>query len=119
MGLSGNNFIMESLIYANEQIKDFMGCLLTAGTHNFRVKNDCFWLFSDIIAVAITKLNKEDFLNCVLEIKEDTAVLKIDDGNNNILYTQKYKYTDLKKDIKFYAVKNHLGTYTLMLPEEY
>jgi hypothetical protein len=45
--------------------------------------------------------------------------LTIDDGNNNLLYTQKYRWTDLKnQEIKFYAVFNG-DTYTLMLPEEY
>jgi hypothetical protein len=112
---------MENLIYAGEQMKGFLGCLLTSGTHNFSVKNECHWLFSDVIAVAMTKfLNKEDFLNCVLVVKDKQAILKIDDGNNNKLYSQEYKWTDLKnQEIKFYAVFNERGTYTLMFPNEY
>lgn len=104
-------------------LKDFMNCIITPGIHDFREKNNCYWLISDTIVLAMLKglKNGEHFLNCELKVnKNDTAILTIDNGNGKKLYKQKYEWTDLKiKTFKYYAVLNELGTYTIMLPEEY
>jgi len=99
--------------------KDFLGCVVTDGIDRFRKTNECYWIFSDVIAVVMTELKDEDFLNCVLRVKDNQAELIIDDGNGNLLYSQEYGYTDFPHEkVKFYAEKNELGTFTLMFPEE-
>lgn len=102
--------------------KDFLDCVITTGIKHKADNLKCYWLISDIIAVSMTKFKgKEHFLNCVIcpDLVKKTAILKIDDGNGKELYTQKYQYTDLNENLKIWSVFNELGTYTLMLPEEY
>ena len=62
---------------------------------------------------------REGFLNCNLKVKDNKATLTIDNGDYKVLYKQNYEWTDLKKDVHFYAAENEIGTYTLMLPNEY
>jgi S-adenosylhomocysteine hydrolase len=111
---------MSKLQGSRKMIKDFMNCVVTDGIHAFREKHQCYWIFSDVIPVAMLKFKgKEGFLNCTLTVKDHKAKMVIDDGNDNILYTQDYKWTDLDQGISFYAVENEIGTYTIMLKEEY
>jgi hypothetical protein len=57
----------------------------------------------------------QDFMVATLTVKPNkSATLKFDDGNGNILTTQKIPYTDFPiKSIKFYIEYN-----TIMLPSE-
>jgi len=74
-------------------------------------------LVTDCIAVIKTdsKISREPFLSIKLKVNKDkTAVMTIDDGNNNILYTQEYGFTDAKRDLNLYFMNG-----VLMLNSEY
>jgi len=106
--------------------KDFLDILLTDGVKYLADNLKCYWLITDISSVYNTELKDEGFLICVLKINKDdkTALLEIsrdlDDGKAvDLLYSQKYEYTDISEnydgnEINFYLVDN-----VLMLPSEY
>ena len=101
--------------------KDYLDCVMTIGIKQFADEHKCYWLMTDIISVAMVKFkDKQNFLNCNLKILPgQKAKLIIDDGDNNIIYTQDYEYTTLKEHVHLYCIKNELNTYTLMNPNEY
>jgi len=90
--------------------------LITDGV-KYLCDNGYFWLVSDaLIAINSFKLHdKSYFLSVHLELKGDNkAVMRIEDGNYNVLYEQKYSYTDAQKNIEFYVID-----YIAVLPSEY
>jgi len=111
--------------------KDYLNCIMTQGFKGFCDENKSYWLFSDVVSVLMCdkKFKTEDFIILKVIVKEEKADLKLyrdlskDDeefNKQNLLYSQKYEYTDLKEGTyKFYACRNELNTYTLMLCEEY
>ncbi len=76
------------------------------------------WLIIDILAQLVhnKKVNQEEFVCVTLKVNTDhTAILTLDDGNNNILAKQNYPMTDFPlSEIKFFATNN-----MLMLASEY
>lgn len=54
------------------------------------------WLLTDILSILgyEKKVRAEEFVAIKISIKEGKAVFKYEDGNDNVLYTQKYAYTD-------------------------
>lgn len=65
------------------------------------------WLVTDSLCVIACKpkVRKQPFLVVKLTLnkkKPNEATLTIDDGNDNILHRQCYKYTDAKIDLKLY-----------------
>jgi len=112
--------------------KDFLGCVLTDGFKVFCVKCGCDWLFTDIASVIMLnkKIKQEGFILGKIKVNKDkSAVIELyrdyDEDNKdfnakNLLYTQKYKYTDFPlKEYSFYICLNELNTYTFMLKSEY
>ena len=92
----------------------FFGVRCTDGI-NYISLNGYSWFVTDAIAVIRTKLSKEEFLSIKLNVNEDkTALLRISDGNNKILYSQTYKYTDARKNLNLFYADN-----VLMLSSEY
>lgn len=84
----------------------------------FLAANGAGWLIDAILSHGIyTKaVAREDFIVATLKVnlKERTAVLTFDDGNDNVVATQKFEYTDFPlPEISFY-----LENKTLMLPSE-
>ena len=76
------------------------------------------WLVTDSLCVIAykPKVKKQPFLAAKLTLnkkKPNEATLTIDDGNDNILHRQCYKYTDAKIDLKLYFENG-----VLMLPSE-
>ena len=74
------------------------------------------WFISDAKAVlkGVPRVRNEEFVVVRLTVNPDkTATVTYDDGNNNVLYHQNYKWTSAKRDIKLYFENN-----VLMLPDE-
>lgn len=67
--------------------------------------NGYAWFISDaLIAIRMKpELRQEEFLTVELKLKEDgSAQTVITDGNENMLYTQEYQWTDAKREVKVY-----------------
>jgi hypothetical protein len=78
--------------------------------------NGASWLVTDILYFLknIKKLKGQEFLHIVLKVADGKGTLTFDDGNNNVLFTNKYEYTDFPLDcVSFYYEYN-----TLMLVTE-
>lgn len=94
-----------------------LGVRVTDGV-NYIMENGYAWLVTDAIAAirATPKLRAETFL--VVKLKRDPdggkATMTIDDGNNNVQHTQRYEWTDAKKDVKLYWENG-----VLILPTEH
>ena len=100
----------------------FNKCVYTEGFKFFMDKAKCYWLFSDIAIVVMMKqkFQQEDFINATIKVKDKKAVITLDDGNGNVLYTQKYGYTDFPlEDFSFFIVRNEENSFTFMLKGEY
>ena len=93
--------------------KGFLGVNLTDGVFYVQ-ENGYAWFISDVISVIKTKLKNEEFLSIKLNLNGNKAEMSITDGNENVLYTQKYEWTDAKKELHFYFADN-----VLMLDSEY
>ncbi len=92
---------------------------LTDGTQFLAQEAACYWLM-DAIASHIVHLPKaEVFVSCKLTVSNGKAELLLDDGNGNVLATQKIAYTTFPLDsIALYACWNS-ECWILMLPTEY
>jgi hypothetical protein len=88
---------------------------VTDGVNYLRDKYKCSWLVSDICSVIKTQPFGEDFICIEVKVKNSKAEFLYTDGNNNALFKQKYKWTDLPDgEIKLYCVDD-----ILMLSGEY
>ena len=93
--------------------------VLTEGTQYLAETGNCYWLF-DAIQSHVDELG-EDMVQSVLTVQDDsTAVLELDDMNDNIIASQVISYTDFPLSIiKIWSVRNETGAFTHMLPREY
>lgn len=94
---------------------------LTDGCAYLREAANCFWLF-DIISSILPqkKIKGEEFCSIRLKKTGSAAVFTVDDGNNNILYTQKIPYTNFPLDeINLYMQKYEGQRPVVMLTSEY
>ena len=90
--------------YCSEQYYNVFGVKITDGI-KYIMDNGYSWFVTDSIAVikGVPKVKAEPFLVVRLKrVGESEADLIIDDGNDNVLYTQHYGFTDAKKDLKLY-----------------
>jgi len=94
--------------------------IYTDGVSHIAEEAKAYWLIDSIMtALLYTGLHKEDFVGWKLVSKGSGAVLTADDGNNNLLYTQRIPYTDFpfgefeEKEIRIWYENN-----TLYLPSE-
>lgn len=103
--------------------KDYLNCIMTIGIKEFCEQHKCFWIFTDVVSVAMNIfLHKEDFLLIKVVKNENGKGCSIiyDDGDYHELYKQDYEYTDFNLNkFEFYLCFNEIGTYTAMLKEEY
>lgn len=92
---------------------------LTDGTRYLADTVGCYWLM-DAIASHIQRLDKREiFTSCKLSVTNSSATLIIDDGNQNVLATQKIPYTDFPLEaINLYACFDG-KQWIIMLPSEY
>jgi hypothetical protein len=93
--------------------------LLTDGTRFLADTVGCYWLM-DAIASHVQHLDKKEvFTSCKLKVLNGSAELIIDDGNGNILATQKIPCTDFPLDsMCLYACLNG-DKWIILLPSEY
>ena len=92
--------------------------LLTDGTKYLAETAKCFWLM-DAIASHLPKYFGDYFCLARLFVDGSSAVLKIEDGNDNVYASQVIDYTDFPlNEIKLYCSFD--GEYwVIMLPSEY
>lgn len=73
--------------------------LLTDGVQYLAETAQCYWLLDIIWSVhGLPELANQDFLVVTLKVNECSGIVTIDDGNNNILYTQHIEFTDFPLD---------------------
>jgi len=98
-------------------------CIATEGIMYLIEKANCHWLISDYaIEISMTdKLKKEDFIVLKIKVNDDkSANVELTDGNENVLHTKKYGYTDFPiKEFSFYIARNETGGHTFLLKGEY
>lgn len=95
--------------------KGMLGMITTDGVETIAERAECNWLISDIEVIALMKLKKHEFLSIKVKVKDSKVRVIYEDGNDNKLFTQKYKYTDLPDcELEFFCANK-----TLMIPQEY
>ena len=97
--------------------------LMTDGAKFVADKGEAYWLITAIASYLPNFTQNESFIVANLTVTRTatacTALLKLDDGNDNILAEQFIEYTDFELDeIKFYACYTG-DAWLLMLPTEY
>lgn len=74
----------------------------------YLMDNGYSWFVTDSIAVLRghpdKRLRSEPFLviRLKLDMEKHEGTITIDDGNDNLLYSQHYGYTDAKREVKMY-----------------
>ena len=89
---------------------------VTSGVKNL-IDKGYHWFVSDMDIASEFECKDEEFLvfKLITDLENKTAVATIDDGNENVLYTQEYPYTDSKiKEVKVWKIGK-----VILLPEEY
>jgi hypothetical protein len=97
--------------------------LMTDGAKFVADKGGAYWLMTDLAVHCAELTKKETFIVATLQVTRTatacTALLKLDDGNDNVLAQQFIEYTDFELDkLKLYACYNG-DMWTIMLPREY
>ena len=97
--------------------------VITDGAKFVADKGGAYWLMTAIASYLPEFTQKETFIVANLTVSRSesscTALLKLDDGNDNILATQFIEYTDFELDeIKLYACYNG-DMWVIMIPREY
>ena len=97
--------------------------IITDGAKFVADKGGAYWLMTAIASYLPDFTNKETFIVANLKVTRTatacTALLKLDDGNDNVLAEQFIEYTDFELDeIKLYACYNG-NMWVIMLPREY
>ena len=92
--------------------------VLTDGTKYLAEQAKCFWLMT-LIASYLTRSYDDYFAVARLVVKDSSAVLTLDDGNDTVFATQQIEYTDFPmNEIKLYCSFD--GEYwVIMLTSEY
>ena len=94
------------------------GVLLTDGAKWLAESAECYWLY-DIVWSVKPILDKRWFAAVRLTVKDNQGEVTIDDGNDNVLYTQHIDYTDFPlPKIKLFVAGSEEGE-VIMLPSEY
>ena len=97
--------------------------LMTDGAKFVADKGEAYWLMTAIASYLPEYTSKETFILATLNVTHTAtsrqAILKFDDGNENVLAQQYIEYTDFElPEIKFYACYNG-DMWVIMLPREY
>jgi hypothetical protein len=81
----------------------------------YLASNGAGWLVDAIVShLPNAKVKREEFLACKLVVTGNKAVLNIEDGNDNVLVSQKIEYTDFPEPgITLFFADN-----TIFLPSE-
>ena len=87
--------------------------------------NKVSWLITDILAVlshepSIKETYEQEGFICIkFVVDNDTATATYTDGNDKILFTQKYEYTDFNKHFLENKIYFYYTNEVLMLAGEY
>ena len=97
--------------------------VITDGAKFVADKGGAYWLMTAIASYLTEFTEKESFIVANLKVTRTatacTALLKLDDGNDNVLAEQFIEYTDFELDeIKLYACYNG-DMWVIMIPREY
>ena len=97
--------------------------VITDGVKFIADKGGAYWLMTAIASYLPEFTEKESFIVANLTVSRSesscTAILKLDDGNDNVLAEQFIEYTDFELDeFKLYACYNG-EMWVIMLPKEY
>jgi len=85
---------------SNEHYFNVFGFNITDGV-KYVMDNGYSWLITDFLAVAKFNdaIKNEPFIAVRLKLNGTSGEMIVADGNNHQLYTQKYGYTDAKKEL--------------------
>jgi hypothetical protein len=99
--------------------------IYTEGVQYLAENANCYWLINEVALVLLPELlkkYKDHFYSIKLLVNSDhSAVITVDDGNNNIHIKRKIRWTDfpvIEKEAHFYLCESE-GNYCLMLNSEY
>lgn len=99
------------------QYYNVMGFNVTDGI-NYIMECGYSWFITDFLSLIATNhkgLKSQEFLSINLKLLENKkAKMRVTDGNNNILYEQKYEYTNALKELNLYFTNK-----VLLLAQEY
>jgi len=95
--------------------------IYTEGVQFLAERAQAYWLLDKIALHGSSKIARERFQVWKLTVNPDgSAALTTEDGNNNVLRTEKLSFTDFPlREISLWAVRNELNGFTIMLPSEY
>lgn len=103
----------------------FCSWIATSGIMNQCEECKCFWIL-DVVASYVPQLAKADYLK-IIEVKLNKAsgdgegqgaLFTVHDEINGELVRQEIQFTDLEKDVKWWAITDDEHT-VILLPEEY
>lgn len=99
--------------------QSYPGLLLTDGAKWLADSADCYWLY-DIIWSIKPILDKDWFAVAKFATIGSAGIFVLEDGNDNVLYTQHIEYTDfpLPQVTLFVADGGPGGEKVIMLPSE-
>lgn len=111
---------------ANDDFRDYIGTSqyyrynfgtkLTDGSKALAEKYECFWLLDIIVSYQLDVRVKHEKLQVwKLKKKGEGAVVNCEDGNYNLILSQKVPYTDFKPDKAELWYQNGV----IFLPSEY
>jgi hypothetical protein len=88
----------------------------TEGVKYMADHGGAYWLIDKIATLQLEpKIKKEEFQFWKLKVKDNSATLTCDDGNENIVYSEHIEFTDFPlEEIRFYCTDN-----VILLPSEY
>ena len=95
--------------------------VLTDGAKYLAEEAGCFWLY-DVVWSVLNKPNvrNEDFLVVKIRLEEKPqAVVRIEDGNDNLLYKQVIPYTDFPMALYTFYIQYNGDFWVVLLTSEY
>lgn len=104
------------LYYGTENYYNVMDVNVTDGI-NYIMKNGYSWFVTDFLSLIATNHNSikgQEFLSIKLKLDGNKGLMVVTDGNRKKLYTQKYGFTDAKKQLNLFYTNG-----VLMLSGEY
>lgn len=99
--------------YGTEQYHNVMGVNVTDGIM-YIMENGYSWFVTDMLVILKMKLKDAEFCSVKLKLSDGGAKAIIDDGNDNVLYTQDYELTDAERELTLFFTDG-----VLMLSGEY
>jgi hypothetical protein len=116
VGKEDKNLTQIDQFYGTTQYYNVMGTRVTDGV-KYLMDNGYSWSVTDAVGVlqAEPKVMGEEFVS--IKLKRNATggcVIRYEDGNEKLLYQQKYDYTDAKVDVQMFYENG-----VLLLPSEH